>query len=465
VPRQRPVDAPHVVHRTARVALRTTPSQRRRCFGLLRSGGDVWACVLELSAIRRRRGAPALVHYQELCRELSAAGPGTFGELSISGARSILRRYSDAWMTTAKRRKQGDTSARYPRRKKSLVPSRYYSGTFSLDGRRLRIPTAQGTAALEVRLTREVPYPADSIRSVTLLADGARLCVDVAAEIEVHSYQPGEAPDPDRVAGVDLGIIHPFAVVSDEGSLLVSGRAVRAESRLHLAQSKARRRAVSGRAPSKGQRGSRRWKKYRARTKVLEGRHDRRLPQARHEAASTVLDFALENRIGLLVVGDPRGVLDKDSGTRQNLATRNWRVGKLIGVLKDKAAVAGIEVATVDERGTSSTCPCCKEKVPKPKGRNFSCRNCGLVAHRDLVGAINIASRSPRGGINVDPQRLAITHRRAGRHLPGRTRRDPRRVALEKRGQLLGLWPAVARPVDVEIDVHGESLARVASAA
>jgi IS605 OrfB family transposase len=311
--------------------------------------------VLELSAVRRRRGAPPLVSYQELCRELSAAGPGTFGELSAVGARSILRRYSDAWMATAKRRKQGDTSARYPRRKKSLVPSRYYAGTFNLDGRRLRIPTAQGTAPLEVRLAREVPYPADSVRSVTLLAEGARLCVDVTAEIEVQSYEPADAPDPDRVAGVDLGIIHPFAVVSDEGSLLVSGRALRAECRLHLAESKARRRAVARRAPSKGQRGSRRWKKYRSRTKVLEGRHNRRLAQARHEAASGVIDFARRNHIGLLVVGDPRGVLDKDSGARQNLATRNWRVGRLIGVLEDKAALAGIEVATVDERGTSST--------------------------------------------------------------------------------------------------------------
>jgi hypothetical protein len=82
-----------------------------------------------------------------------------------------------------------------------------------------------------------------------------------------------------------------------------------------------------------------------------------------------------------------------------------------------------------------------------------------------MVGAINIASRSPRGGINVDPARLAITHRRAGRHLPGRTRRDPRRVALEKRGQLVGLGPAAARPVDVENDGHRESLARDASAA
>ncbi len=303
VPRQRPVDAPRVVHRTARIALRTTAAQRRRCFGLLRSGGDVWACVLELNAMhRQRRGAP-VVGYQELCRVLAADGPGIFGELSTTGARSILRRYSDAWMITAKRRRAGETSARYPRRRKALVPSRYYAGTVSVEGRRQRLPVARGAAPLVVRLTRDVPYPAGAVRSVTLLADGARLCVDVTAEIEVERYDRGEAPDPERLAGVDLGI----AVAADTGALLVSGRALRAESRLHLADSKLRRRAVARRAPTKGQRGSRRWRKYRARTKVLEGRHRRRLAQARHEGARAVVDFARERRIGTLVVGDPPG--------------------------------------------------------------------------------------------------------------------------------------------------------------
>ena len=102
--------------------------------------------------------------------------------------------------------------------------------------------------------------------------------------------------------------------------------------------------------------------------------------------------------------------------------------------------------------------------MAKPKGRTFSCVHCGLVAHRDMVGAIDIASRPARGGINVDRHRLAITHRRAGRHLRGRTRRDPRRVALEKRGQLVGLGPAVARP-GMSRDDPGVSLARDAPTA
>ena len=74
-----------MVHRTARVGLRVTTAQRRRCFGLLSSAGDVWACVLEANWWRHRREAPPLVGYQQLCRELAAAGPGTFGELDTTG--------------------------------------------------------------------------------------------------------------------------------------------------------------------------------------------------------------------------------------------------------------------------------------------------------------------------------------------------------------------------------------------
>jgi len=101
-----------VVYRTARCGLRVTRHQRERVFGLLRSAGDVWCAVLELAGWRRHRQDRPLAGYQELCRELAAAGPGTFGELDSTGARSVLRRYSDAWFAAARRRKAGDTSAR-----------------------------------------------------------------------------------------------------------------------------------------------------------------------------------------------------------------------------------------------------------------------------------------------------------------------------------------------------------------
>ena len=304
VPRKR--QGPRVLHRTARVELRTTPAQRERCFGLLRSGADLWAAVLELNALRRQRGDAPIVTYQGLCRELTRAGPGWAGELSTTGARSILRRYSDAWFTAAARRRDGDERAHFPRRRRSLMSSCHYAGTFSLEGRHLALPTTRGAPPLALRLTRQVPYDPSSVRSVTLLNVGPRLFVEVTTEVPVASYAEGTGPDPDKVAGVDLGIIHPFAVAGADQGAWSSGRAIRAENRLHLAEKKARARAVSKRAPKKGQRGSRRWRRHRSRTRKLEERHRRRVAQATHEGARAVVDFAVAAGIGTPAVGDPR---------------------------------------------------------------------------------------------------------------------------------------------------------------
>jgi len=438
-----------VVHRTARAGLRLTRGQRRRLVGLLVSAGDVWAAVLELNDWRRARQDRPLVSYQELCRELACAGPGCFGELDTTGARSVLRRYSDAWFAAAKRRNEGDRTARFPRRRRALMPLRWYHDRFTLEGRRLRIPVASGRPPLWVRLDRDPPYPPEQVRSVTLLYDAGRLWADVTAEVPVACYPAGQEPDPARVAGVDLGIIHPYAVAGPGGEgLLVSGRAIRAEHRMHLADRKARARAVARRAPKPGQKGSRRWRHYRRRQRLAEARHGRRVRQAQHEAARTVIGWAVAQRTGTLAVGDPRGVLNLDAGRRHNQRTRDWRIGYLITTLKDKAEAAGISLTLVDERGTSSTCPACRSRVPKPAGRVLACPACRFTGHRDLSAAASIAARAGGGTTPTIP--VGVTHRRAGAHLPGvaPSRRDPRRRAHHRgaRGSPGRHRPAHASP-------------------
>jgi putative transposase len=124
---------------------------------LLVSAGDVWACALELNAWRRARQDRPLVGYQELCRELALAGPGTFGELDTAGARSVLRRYSDAWFAAAKRRSEGDRTARFPRRRRALMPLRWYYDRFTLTGRVLRIRSPAAVRHCECGWTGTCP--------------------------------------------------------------------------------------------------------------------------------------------------------------------------------------------------------------------------------------------------------------------------------------------------------------------
>src|SRR6266571_4912989 len=82
-----------MVHRTARIALRTTPAQRRRCFGLLRSAGDVWAWVIDCNRALREWHCPQVANFSALCRELTGT---SFGELSRTCAEDVLKRYSIA---------------------------------------------------------------------------------------------------------------------------------------------------------------------------------------------------------------------------------------------------------------------------------------------------------------------------------------------------------------------------------
>jgi hypothetical protein len=63
---------------------------------------------------------------------------------------------------------------------------------------------------------------------------------------------------------------------------------------------------MAAKTPRRGQRGSRRWKQLRAAQRRAEARHRRRVRHAHHQAAHTVVAWALGQRMGTLVVGHPR---------------------------------------------------------------------------------------------------------------------------------------------------------------
>src|SRR5436309_1076231 len=182
------------VHRTARIALRTTPAQRRRCYGLLRSAGDVWAWVIDCNRALREWHCPQVANFSSLCRELTGT---SFGELSRTCAEDVLKNYSIAFFEAAKRQKAG-VRAGFPRRKRALVPVRFRKGSFAVDSSRVRLGVARGAPELWVRLGRAIPYPVESLRSVTPVAEAGRLFLDVTAEVPVA----GCDPDPARVAGI-----------------------------------------------------------------------------------------------------------------------------------------------------------------------------------------------------------------------------------------------------------------------
>jgi hypothetical protein len=139
-----------------------------------------------------------------------------------------------------------------------------------------------------------------------------------------------------------------------------------------------------------------------------------------------------DSRWGPCWLATPKHITSHHVGRVQNLRLRQWRRTHLAQALRDKAERAGIIVRMVDERGTSSTCPACRQRVPEPRSRRFSCPHCQFQGHRDLVGAYNIAAKHG-GGPTSTGLPVLVEHRRAGivparrdrrRHLHDRRRRS-----------------------------------------
>lgn len=77
---------------------------------------------------------------------------------------------------------------------------------------------------------------------------------------------------------------------------------------------------------------------------------------------------------------------------KNNRSLNSWSFYRLAKFIEYKAALAGILVIPVDPYKTSQRCPSCG-KEHKAKDRRYECE-CGFHAHRDFVGAINIAKNA-----------------------------------------------------------------------
>jgi putative transposase len=78
--------------------------------------------------------------------------------------------------------------------------------------------------------------------------------------------------------------------------------------------------------------------------------------------------------------------------------------------LGHKAERAGLACSIGDERGTSSRCPHCGHRH-RPKGRDWQCKSCGFIGHRDVVGAVNMHLNAFDAKVTFP---AFVTYRRAG---------------------------------------------------
>jgi putative transposase len=308
-----------------------------------------------------------------------------------------------ACATTRAVRKAGSAAVQFPYRRKRFRTTIWKNTGVRRRGDALVLSIGRGRPPIRI------PLPEDLRDAVRFLE--VRLVYDKRSRCHTwHIVQEnGKAPKPapgDHLVAVDLGEVHPAVVGDEREATVVTCRERRAESQGH-----ARRLANIDRALSRKKEGSRRYRRL-IRAKVrIAAKHQRVMRDLEHKISRAIVTSAVELKAGTIIIGDVRDAADGvDLGKVANQKISRWNHGKIRRYVTYKAEAEGIAVQLADEAYTTQTCPSCQARH-KPKGRRYSCSACGLQAHRDVVGQINILSRYKHGEPGKIPPPVVVKYR------------------------------------------------------
>ena len=101
-------------------------------------------------------------------------------------------------------------------------------------------------------------------------------------------------------------------------------------------------------------------------------------------------------KVGKVFFGDLRTLRNNKTG---QVVNNNFYYGNFVDKCIYKLEAVGIASEKISEAYTSMTCPHClsKNKLIDPLGKSlriYRCDNCGIMMHRDIVGAVNIWKKS-----------------------------------------------------------------------
>jgi putative transposase len=127
----------------------------------------------------------------------------------------------------------------------------------------------------------------------------------------------------------------------------------------------------------------------------------RRFRHAVNAMIKTIVEDAYQLGISKIVLGRLKNIrTENHNNNKANAMINNfWSFSYIVRRFKEKAEEYGIEVREESEYKTSSKCPYCGSENVTNRGRLFKCYDCGLEAHRDAVGVLNIGYLNG-GGVN-----------------------------------------------------------------
>jgi len=344
-------------------------------------------------------------------REIRAMLP-EYGDVSALISRGTLQRLEKAYQAFFGRVKKGGPPG-FPR----FRGARFFNtleinqgGAFRVKDNQLRVKGIPGGMRIRMhrplpgepkalRLTRELnhvegkakgkPKTLRHKRQLDHVNGKAKWWVSFAVEVEGKPQAPGKP-----AIGVDAGV-EKLAACSDEEIYERAGGFQEAEKEIRrLQRSLDPKRKVKR---EKVRRGSREWKRRMQKKRKLYARIENIRENHGHHVANAIVGRASLIAVEKLNV---KGMMAKGGAHKRGLnrSIADASMSALIGKLRYKADVSGVEFVEVSARGTSQACSGCGAVVKKGlEVRVHNCPECGLKLDRDVNAARNILQRALQG--------------------------------------------------------------------
>ncbi len=357
------------------------------------TSADVWNnCLVLMDFYQYQRGYPHAhnrFYFGKDCPQWMQKKLAKRFPLHSHSVLAVMKRYFAAWRSYSTHKRNGNTDARPPHKRKSFMTTRWNYTAIRFDktllGNSLSLAMGSGRKRFDILLPNSFDMScADNMATVDLVHEYGEWTLN-------FTYRFDDEPTDetgDGVLAVDIGEIHPMVTHDGEETLIFNGRYIRSLYQL-------RNKGTAGfqRLLSRTTRFSRRYRKLVQRKWKTLNRLERQIADCLHKATAKLRDVCVRQGIGTVVVGDLKGIRKRmDYGKKANQKLHQWAFGRIAWLLDYKLKAVGIMVVSQDEAYTSQTCPACSHRY-KPRNRNYHCKECGFTFHRDGVGAINIRKK------------------------------------------------------------------------
>jgi len=362
------------------VALRhLDPDTQALCDTLRREAGRCWSDLVQAHLAARSQG----IWLTET--DLNAQTKGGIYALHSQSVQFLAQQLLANLATTRQNRATGTNDAKYPYREKAYQTITWKGQWIRVANGQLVLPNGRKQRDLVLPLPQR--FQQATLRQVALLWRADHF--EIALTIE------GPPNPPDRIdgitAGVDLGEINVAAIVTERGdALILNGRYLRSVKRLRN-----KRHSTLNAKLARCHKGSRRYARLKRRKAQASAQFYRQQRHILHTASRRLADFARQQDVTELAIGDVRDIANgTEKGRKTNQKLAQWAHGQFERYVQYKVRRFGCTASHIPEDYSTRTCSGCGHLHSfAPRGRRFRCSGCGAVVHRDANGGANICSR------------------------------------------------------------------------